>query len=289
MAVRKGPSQYKTWAIPMKIQSINEQYNFNMQPSFFTSMLIVAGAAAALPTVPTNSTWNFNSTVGMTVKTTSGVIIGHANDRYTSVSEYLSIPFAKPPVNDLRFAPPQAYTSDCTIIADQQPLSCPQAPSTINYSQPLNWQHISVAHGGFANHTSEDCLHLNVWTKYPAPGANVKPVMIWIYGGGFHSGGASDSSEQGAIFAEEQDVVLVNFNYRLGILGFSGAPGLTQNVGLLDQRLAVEWVRDNIAAFGGDPTRITLFGHSAGSASVDYYNYAWMVSNSIPFKFSRFS
>jgi len=69
--------------------------------------------------------------------------------------------------------------------------------------------------------------------------------------------------------------VLVNFDYRLGILGFSGAPNSTQNVGLLDQRMAVEWVRDNIEAFGGDAYKITIFGHSAGGVSVDMYNYAW--------------
>ena len=70
-------------------------------------------------------------------------------------------------------------------------------------------------------------------------------------------------------------MVFVNFNYRLNIFGFPGAPGLTQNLGFLDQRMAIEWVRDNIQAFGGDPSRITIFGQSAGGASVDFYNYAW--------------
>ena len=111
------------------------------------------------------------------------------------------------------------------------------------------------------------------------------PSQVWIFGGGFHSGGAADRSEQGAIFAEQQDVVVVNLNYRLGLLGFPGAPNLTQNLGLLDQRLALEWVRDNIAGFGGDPEKITLFGHSAGGASIDFYNFAWtadpIISSSI--------
>lgn len=86
--------------------------------------------------------------------------------------------------------------------------------------------------------------------------------------------GASDGAEQGVLLAGEQDIVMINFNYRLGIFGFSGV-GVKQNLGLLDQRLLVEWVRDNAAAFDGDPTRITLFGHGAGGASVDLYSYAW--------------
>ena len=73
----------------------------------------------------------------------------------------------------------------------------------------------------------------------------------------------------GAIFAEQQDVIVVSVNYRLGLLGFPGAPNTQQNLGLLDQRVAMEWVRDNIEGFGGDPNRITMFGHSAGGASVD--------------------
>ena len=151
-----------------------------------------------------------------------------------------------------------------------------QAHSSINYSQPVNWQNIAANKASFANDTSEDCLYLNVWSKVSETSHSLKPVMVWFYGGGFHSGGAADNSEQGALFVAEQDVIMVNFNYRLNIFGFSGAPGQTQNIGLLDQRLALEWIRDNIQAFGGDPNRITIFGHSAGSVSVDLYNYAWL-------------
>ena len=122
---------------------------------------------------------------------------------------------------------------------------------------------------------SEDCLFINVWSK-PQSGSLKKPVLVWVYGGGFTSGGTNTSSYSGQYFADSEDVVFVSFNYRLSIFGFPGAPGLTQNAGLLDQRLAVEWVRDNVAAFGGDPERITIFGQSAGGASVDYYNYAWV-------------
>lgn len=119
----------------------------------------------------------------------------------------------------------------------------------------------------------EDCLYLNVWSK-PEAGKALKPVLVYIYGGGFQTGGTNSSASSGQYWVDEQDVVFVNFNYRVNIFGFPGAPGLTQNVGLLDQRMAVEWVRDNIAAFGGDASRIVIVGHSAGAASVDYYTYA---------------
>lgn len=209
------------------------------------------------------------------VNTTSGDITGHLST-YPGVYEYLGIPYAQPPLGNLRFMPPLAYTGSTPIAADRQPLSCIQAPSTINYSEPLNWQHISLENGIFANFTSEDCLYLNVWTRPMIPRQGLRPVMIWFYGGGFHSGGISDPAEQGGIFTYEDDVVFVSVNYRLGIFGFSGIPGLSQNVGFLDQRLAVEWIRDNAEAFGGDPQRIMIFGHSAGGSSVDYYNYAWV-------------
>lgn len=191
------------------------------------------------------------------------------------VNEYLGIPFAQRPVGTLRFAAPQPYRSNNTIIADRLSLSCIQDPTTINYTQPINWQNIVANKASFVNHTSEDCLYLNVWVRSNGM-KELKPVLPWTYGGGFHGAGSADDSQQGQLFAAEQDVVIVTFNYRLGIFGFSRAPGLVQNVALLDQRLAVEWIHDNAQAFGGNPDRIVIFGHSAGGASVDLYNYAWV-------------
>ncbi|RYP05955.1 hypothetical protein DL764_003459 [Monosporascus ibericus] len=121
---------------------------------------------------------------------------------------------------------------------------------------------------------SEDCLTLNVWTK-PQTGEKGKAVLVYIHGGSFVSGSSASPAINGQFFADEEDVVLVTINYRLTIFGFPGDPLSAQNLGLLDQRLAVEWVRDNIASFGGDPSRITVFGQSAGSVSVDAYSYAW--------------
>ncbi|KAL8716533.1 MAG: hypothetical protein Q9225_006145 [Loekoesia sp. 1 TL-2023] len=127
----------------------------------------------------------------------------------------------------------------------------------------------------FGNAIGEDCLKLNIWTK-PIEGEKKKAVLIWLYGGGFTKGTTNTFLYDGEFLADTQDVIVVSANYRVSLFGFPGLPGLDQNVGLLDQRLAVEWVRDNIAAFGGDPSRITLFGCSAGGASIDYYSYTWL-------------
>ncbi|GJN78875.1 hypothetical protein PLIIFM63780_002386 [Purpureocillium lilacinum] len=121
---------------------------------------------------------------------------------------------------------------------------------------------------------SEDCLTLNVWTK-PQVGEKRKAVLVWLHGGSFVVGSSAIPSYNGQIFADQEDVVLVTINYRLSIFGYPGNPLGAQNLGLLDQRLAVEWVRDNIARFGGDPNRITMFGQSAGGVSIDDYTYAW--------------
>ena len=175
------------------------------------------------------------------------------------VNVFKGIPFAKPPVGDLRWAAPQepeVWTNalECTNFS----AGCPQ----------IYMEYVSPTNG-----TSEDCLYLNVWSK---SGATNRPVMVWLYGGGFYAGGSSLPSYDGTFLALK-DVVFVSFNYRLGVLGFLmtdelyGREGASVgNAGLLDQIMALEWVRDNIAAFGGDPDNVTLFGHSAGAASVSH-------------------
>jgi para-nitrobenzyl esterase len=126
--------------------------------------------------------------------------------------------------------------------------------------------------GGEAEQWDEDCLHLNVWTPEPVEGAGL-PVMVWIHGGGFEMGSGSSPLYDGTSFARD-GVVLVTVNYRLGALGFLELGDAdpdhagSGNVGLLDQIAALEWVRDNIAAFGGDSSRVTVFGESAGAMSV---------------------
>lgn len=121
---------------------------------------------------------------------------------------------------------------------------------------------------------SEDCLTASVWTPRRA---EALPVLIYIYGGAFVTGGEDVPYQIPAQWVDgSPDHIVVSFNYRVGIFGFPGAAGLRdQNLGLLDQRAAVEWCKKNIAAFGGDPTKMVIWGQSAGAASVDYYNYAY--------------
>ncbi|PBP21371.1 putative carboxylesterase [Diplocarpon rosae] len=224
------------------------------------------------------STW----TVGQTVETESGPVTGHAAENDTQVSEYLGIPYGQAPIGDLRFAAPLKYTGNSPINATSFGPSCPvrQSSTSATTAQDIdaaNLTSASVSTLAILSNTganySEDCLYLNVWTK-PQTGDAKKAVLVWLYGGGFSSGSSSVPGYNGGNLAGQEDVVVVSLNYRLSILGFPGGAA-TANVALLDQRLAVEWVRDNIAAFGGDPSRITLFGQSAGAAAIDMYAYAW--------------
>ncbi|RZC34029.1 cholinesterase 1-like [Asbolus verrucosus] len=167
------------------------------------------------------------------------------------------IPYAKPPVGRLRFRPPEAPLKwDGVLDADGDVPGCVQ---------------ITPASGGW--YESEDCLYINVYVAKPPSGPpQLKPVMVWIYGGGFLFG-VANSTYYGPDFLLEDDVIVVHFNYRINVFGFlstedSASPG---NYGLKDQLAALRWVRDNIRLFGGDPDKITIFGESAGGASVQYH------------------
>jgi carboxylesterase type B len=178
----------------------------------------------------------------------------------TVVHKYLGIPFALPPV---RFAPPKPLgSSKERKKATQLPSACIQnAPSP----------DVAPAPAG----ESEDCLYLNVFTPAPITGkTEPKAVLVWIFGGGLQFGTASVPTYDGTSFAANQDIVLVAINYRTNVFGFPGpAPGLPvdeQNLGFLDQRLALTWVQENIAKFGGDPDKVTIFGESAGARSTNF-------------------
>ncbi|KAF2089200.1 carboxylesterase [Saccharata proteae CBS 121410] len=206
--------------------------------------------------------------------TSNGPIIGHKAANFSSVAEYLGIPYAQPPVGPLRFAEPQRYTKNSTFVASQFSPNCPQKESGyLSYpDETPQFHRIATTFSSGLNQTqSEDCLTLNVWDSVSSPGP--KPVIVLFYGGRFANGETDTPFYNGARLAAAEPVVVVTLNYRINIFGFPGAPGITQNVGLLDQRLAVEWVRDNIHAFGGDATRITILGQSAGAVSVDYWAY----------------
>lgn len=172
---------------------------------------------------------------------------------------FLGIPYAAAPVGPLRWRPPQPVRA-WSGVRDALAFG-PDAPQL-----PNPWSR--------APRQDEDCLYLNVWT--PAPGAASRlPVLVWLHGGGFAGGSGAEQYCDGARLASEGAVV-VTLNYRCGLFGFLAHPALSAesgervsgNYGLLDQLAALEWVRANIAAFGGDPGRITAFGMSAGSASL---------------------
>lgn len=197
----------------------------------------------------------------MTIAETSqGRVAGIEQD---GVHAFLGIPYAAPPVGTLRFRAPRrpsswAGTRPADRFGSWSLQNLPQSPLT----------------GEPPGHQSEDCLVLNVWT--PGIDAARRPVMVWIHGGGFTGGSAASTLYAGARLAGRGDVVLVTVNYRLGLLGFVAHPGLFDeeagspagNWGLLDQAAALRWVGDNIAAFGGDPDNVTIFGESAGAMSV---------------------
>jgi para-nitrobenzyl esterase len=178
------------------------------------------------------------------------------------ILRFAGVPFARPPVGPLRFRPPEkpdpwVGTRPATTFA---PVAR-QGPSVIE-----------AMFGSQPEPSSEDCLYLNVWT--PALDDARRPVMVWIHGGGFIMGSGSSPIYDGATFVRRGDVVLVTLNYRLAELGFSYLAHLDHdyaeagNCGILDQVAALDWVRDNVEAFGGDPSNVTIFGESAGGMSV---------------------
>ncbi|KAK4170004.1 Alpha/Beta hydrolase protein [Cladorrhinum sp. PSN259] len=216
------------------------------------------------------------------VTTHLGTIHGVVDPSTPCVRRFLDIPFAKPPTHSLRFKPPEPVDSypDGEIQATSFGPSCPQfmldnPPSVYNRLVPqFNVQGLNET----CPDTSEDCLTLSVYAP-PVPPHRKLPVIIFIYGGSFTFGGQNVPYQIPAKWVQRSQAhIVVTFNYRLNILGFPNAAALKpgeSNLGLLDQREAIKWVRDNIEAFGGDTDRITLWGHSAGSISAAWYQYAY--------------
>ncbi|MGD0436568.1 MAG: carboxylesterase family protein, partial [Bryobacteraceae bacterium] len=199
------------------------------------------------------------------VQTDRGPVAGVPGDN-PSVRVYKGIPYAQPPVGDLRWKAPRP-TTPWTGVRQATEFSneCMQVPYPENspyYSAPKP--------------KGEDCLYLNVWTA-ASTAKDRRPVMVWIHGGGYTRGTGATPTYDGGVLATK-GVVVVTINYRLGIFGFFAHPELTKesdvhssgNYGLLDMVAALKWVNANIAAFGGDPKRVTIFGESAGSSAVNY-------------------
>ncbi len=195
------------------------------------------------------------------IKTANGVIEG-VRDTTTGLQEYFGIPFAKPPVGDLRWKAPQPLDNWEGVLRTKKFGLRPMQPFIF---KDMHFRSVSM---------SEDCLYLNVWTPVEN-GVQGLPVLLYFYGGGFIAGASDEPRYDGASLAQK-GIVVVTANYRLNIFGFFADPELSAespykasgNYGLLDQNAALQWVHQNIAVFGGDPHKITIGGESAGSISV---------------------
>jgi para-nitrobenzyl esterase len=199
------------------------------------------------------------------IQTASGKIEGTVHD---GIQIFKGIPFAQAPVGDLRWKAPQP------VIAWDGVKKCVDFSASPVQDEPIPFMCWSKEYLIPKEPINEDCLYLNVWSK---PTKEKKPVLVYIYGGGFRSGGAACPIYDGEAVANK-DVVFVSINYRVGVFGFLAHPALTKespkhssgNYALLDMVAALEWVKKNIASFGGDPSRVTIAGQSAGAFAVNF-------------------
>jgi len=199
--------------------------------------------------------------------TIGGKVKGVTNTDHT-VTVFKGIPFAAPPVGDLRWKEPQPATPWSGV------LMCDKFSASPIQNKPAPFAMWTEEFIAPPEPLSEDCLYLNVWTPAKSPKEKL-PVLMWIYGGGFVSGSAACAVYDGEALAKE-GIIFVSINYRVGVFGFLSHPDLTKesgknasgNYALLDQLAALKWIKANIGAFGGDPDKVTIAGQSAGSFSV---------------------
>lgn len=243
-----------------------------MIASMSSTLFLISSSSAALLLFSMLSLAPLPSTAqpdaDLTVTTRSGRVRGFrlpVSDRGGHVTAFLGIPFAEPPVGKRRFRraePKRPWTG--IYEADAYPNACYQYVDT-------NWPGFQGSEMWNPNREmSEDCLYLNIWVP-PAARPHNLTVMVWIYGGGFYSGSSSLDVYDGRYLAHSETVIVVSMNYRIGAFGFLALHGSAEapgNMGLLDQRMALQWVQDNIQYFGGNPKQVTIFGESAGGASV---------------------
>ena len=231
---------------------------------YMLKKIIVATALLLLPLSACRHTLQVEAVI---VETSSGIIEGKSTDD-GRISIFMGIPFAAPPLGDLRWKEPQPVkpwegTRVCTV-AQASAVQAPPVPF-------MCWSKEFLIPD---EPISEDCLYLNVWT--PARRGDKLPVMVWIHGGSFTGGSGSVPLYDGEE-AARRGIVMVTINYRLGIFGFLAHPDLSAesprkvsgNYGILDQIAALRWIKENIASFGGDPNSVTIAGQSAGAFSVN--------------------
>ena len=230
-----------------------------MAVKHFRLNVLVSVATTLLIIIPT-----YNCQI--IIPTTSGLVSGKTiTTNSVNVVAYLGIPYARPPINQLRFKPPVPVSPwNGVLNATQYQYSCPQR-------MPL----FLLDPKSRSGQINEDCLYLNIFTTTPSKAGNMS-VLVDIHGGAFYSG--TGARGYGQMFAAHEGVVVVTINYRLGVLGFmsSGESDINQraiqaNLGLQDQSLALKWIYDNIENFGGNPDLVTIAGNSAGGLSVAYH------------------
>lgn len=222
---------------------------------------------------------------GLTVKTITGVYTGLVDPEFPDVRQFRSIPFAEPPLGGRRWLPPEPVRpSQRHSYAYRFPPPCPQYlyknvtlwnSNMTDFSIRIQGQ--NRLEGTMAQTSSEDCLYLAIWAPLNTTTDSKLPVALFIPGGSFRNGGVDVPYQQPAPWVQRtKRHIFVSAGYRVNIAGFPWAAGLEeQNLGILDVRAALEWVYANIASFGGDPSRITLWGHSAGGVAVDIAAHAF--------------
>ncbi|AEO64622.1 uncharacterized protein THITE_2041205 [Thermothielavioides terrestris NRRL 8126] len=225
------------------------------------------------------------STNPLRVKTITGVFTGVVDPAFPDVRQFRSIPYAEPPLGKRRWLPPLPVSPSLRhSYSHRFPPPCPQylTKNLTTWNSNITDFSIRVAGqsftaGAMAQTSSEDCLYLAIWTPMNATANSSLPVAFFLPGGSFISGGVDVPYQQPAPWVQRtQRHIFVAANYRVNIAGFPWAAGLEeQNLGILDQRAALEWVYANIASFGGDPSRITLWGQSAGGVAADMLAFAY--------------
>jgi len=231
-----------------------------------------------------------HAALGPQIKLPNGDVVSGVYSALDTES-YMGIPYAIPPVNELRFKPPKPFNKSLDgFRAEAHGYSCTQMNIAADFQKSILGSILNyVTQSKFFNTfipQSEDCLTLNVHRKRGLNSSELLPVMFWIYGGAFEFGGSNTYIPSNLLAQGErqgQNFIYVSINYRLGAFGFLGGLEIksegSSNAGFLDQRIAMKWVADNIASFGGDPTKITIFGESAGAMSVAHHMVAYNGNN----------
>ncbi|PCH44099.1 sterol esterase [Wolfiporia cocos MD-104 SS10] len=242
-----------------------------MDPNSSNTAILLATDTYATPVRRTSA--------AHTVQLSYGTFQGNSSG---NVSSFLGIPFAEPPLGDLRFAPPHPPKSfEGVRQAVSYGAGCPQQSTGANTGAlPFKLPSILDPIPGVASitNTSEDCLYLNVVTPSSVDSADGLPILLWFFGGGFETGDASTYPGEPIVersIALGQPVIFVSANYRLNAFGFLASAEVQRagaaNLGLRDQRFAMEWIQEHISAFGGDPSKVIIWGESAGAESVAYH------------------